>query len=831
MTNHFADMKNADVIVACGGNNAENHPASMRWVNKARSENGAEYIVVDPRYNRSAATADVYVPIRSGTDIAFFGGLINYIIENERYMEDYVKLYTNATWLINEDFSFDDGMFSGWDEEKNTYNKDSWSYQTDGFTEWDTEGAMSWVNDPGVPEFETPRVPNIKKDESLRDPQCVFQLMKKHYSRYTPEVVSAVCGMSVDQFNMLAEKISATGAPDKVATFLYAMGLTQHTKGAQNIRALAMVQLLLGNMGRAGGGVNALRGECNVQGSTDWGLLYGNLPGYLGYPTSSQDSLGKFLSTQATYAGFKTNAPKWVVSLLKEWYGDAATVDNDYCYDYIPKLDAGQNFSFLRLTEDLVNGKVRMMFNHGTNPAASGANASILRDGLANLEMLVCEDLWETETAGFWHRPGVDPASIQTEVFMLPMAAHYEKEGTTVNSGRLITWRYQAVQPLGDCIDDGQFYWMLGNKLKEIYESNPGVFPDPILDMYWDYGTDGHFDPCKSAWGANGYIWNKNGERGELLDSFAKLKADGTTACSMWVYTGYFANNDAPLDPTQQRTGMRDGEDVTIDGLEGGMGTYPNWGWSWPLNRHVIYNRASCDAEGQPYDPTKPLVWFKDGKWLRNDVPDFGFTAADGTHLQPENTVAFMMNTENVARFFAPGLAEGPFPEHYEPIESPVNNLLSSTETNPKALLFPEIMNVGDRDQYPIVATNYRLSEHWQTGGMTRNVGWTAEAQPDMFVEMSEELAAEKGITNGEKVEVFNNRGSITVYAMVTKRFKPFTLGDKTVHQVGMPWHYSYGSNLSHGESANDLTLNAGDANSFIPEYKAFLVDVRKAAN
>lgn len=831
MTNHFSDLKNSNVIVACGGNNAENHPASMRWINRARVETGAKYLVVDPRFNRSAAVADVYVPIRSGTDIVFFGGLINYCLSNGKYNKEYVANYTNAPFLINDRYSFEDGMFAGWDEAKQSYDKSAWSYQIEGYEEWDTSegGKFAWAKAEGVPEFDTPKVPIIAKDMELENPRCVFQLMKDHYSRYTPEKVSAICGMSEEQFNILAEIISETAAPEKVATFLYAMGLTQHTKGSQNIRALAILQLILGNMGRPGGGVNALRGESNVQGSTDWGLLYDNLPGYTTIPKANEhQTLKDYLNKTTAWGGYYVNRPKFFISLLKEWWGDNAQKENDFCYDYLPKIDAGQNLSFLNLTDRLDKQQMKVLFCMGTNPASGGANATVIRNGLANLDMLVCTDLWETETSIFWKAPGVDPAQIQTEVYFFPMAGHYEKEGTVANSGRWLQWRYQAVKPRGEVLDDGEFYNRLYKGIKQAMLDKPGVFDDPILDLYWDYETDGHFDPRKSALGANGYVWKKNGEHGKMLSTFGDLKADGSTACSMWIYTGYYCNEDALDDPSQQACGSRVNEDVTVDGLQGGLGQYPKWAYAWPLNRRVIYNRCSVDMNGQPWDPEKPLLWFKDGKWLRNDTPDFGFKSA-GKDLPPEKCPSFMMNTESVARLFAAQMNEGPFPEHYEPIESPVKNLMSSVQNNPKALIIEDLNKTGNAEEYPIICTNYRLSEHWQTGGMTRNVPWLAEAQPKMFVEISEELAAEKGIQNGDMVDVFNNRGRIKVNAMVTKRFKPFTIDGKTVHQVGMPWHWGYATKRAHGAIANDITPSCGDANSSIPEYKAFLVQIEKA--
>jgi len=828
MTNHFTDFQNADVIIACGSNNAENHPASMRWVNEARSR-GAKYIVVDPRFTRSAANADIYVPIRSGSDITFFGGLINYILQNDLWNHDYVTSFTNASWLITSDYSFTDGMFAGWDEETRSYDKKKWAYQIESESDWDTSatGAFSWVSAPGVPAFTTPKVKKIKKDLTLEDPQCVFQLMKQHFSRYTPEMVEAVCGMSQEQFLTIAETYGATGADDKVGTFLYAMGLTQHSKGSNNIRALSTAQLLLGNIGRAGGGVNALRGESNVQGSTDFGLLHDQLPAYIGLPNADKHAnLAAYCETETPYAGYWSNKPKFLISMLKEWWGEHATVENDYCFDFLPKTDS-KNRTHMSIFEDVNNGLITGLLLWGQNPAVGGPNSTFERKALEKLDWIVAVDLWETDTSIFWKAPGVDPATVNTEVFLLPAAAHYEKSGTVANSGRWIQWRYQAVEPRGEALDDGEILNRLYKAVRAEYEADPGVFADPVLQLNWDYDNeDGHFDATASARAINGY----DIASGKRVDNFTKLKADGTTACGNWLYSGYYANNDS-MDPADQGCGSRINEDAGVDGLEGGLGQYVKWAYAWPLNRRVLYNRASANSKGEPYDPAKPLVKWDGAKWLRNDVPDFAFKGADGTPIVPEKTVAFMMNVETVSRFFAPAMKDGPFPEHYEPYESPTINALSTTQNVPTAVVYEDSSKLGTAEDYPLVCTTFRLVEHWQTGGMTRNLPWLVQAMPKMFVEMSEELAAERGIENGDVIEVFNNRGSISVNAMVTKRLKPFTISGKTVHQVGMPWHWGFSSKLANGASANDLTPNVGDSNTSIPEFKAFLVDVRKAVS
>ncbi len=829
MTNHFCDFKNADVILAIGSNNAENHPVTMAWVQEARAK-GGKYIVVDPRFTRSAALADIYAPLRSGTDIAFFGGLMKYIMDNDLWQKEYVTNYTNASFLVNADYKFNDadGLFSGWDAEKKSYGtSDTWKYQVEKEEPWDTSptGPYAWTKAPGVPAF-TPLVNKVaKKDPTMQDPNCVWQLMKKHYERYTPEKVSSVTGCPTDKLLEVWKAFASTGAPEKSGTILYAMGQTQHTYGSQNVRAMAVLQLLLGNIGIAGGGINALRGEANVQGSTDMGTLSNTLPSYMNVPVASKHpNLRAWLEVETIANGYWSNKPKFFVSQLKEIYGDFATVENDYAYDMLPKLNA-VNHTHIGVFESIGEGIVKGMMCWGQNPAVAGPNSGFEREMMAKLDWLVVADLWETETAAFWKAPGVDPAKIRTEVFMLPAASHFEKQGTISNSGRWIQWRYKAIDPPGEGKDDLEMMHEIYKKLKELYTAKGGANPEQLTKLHWPYETDGHADVTKVAAGINGYTVAD----GKLVKNFSKLNADGSTACGVWIYSGYYNNNDAPGDPTKQPTGSRIKDDP------GGLGLYPGWSFSWPLNRRVVYNRASADLSGKPWNPERSLVAWDGAKWVNNDVPDFVFKKdlPDGTvEMIPPNNKAFIMNAEQGARLFAAAAAmkDGPFPEHYEPFETPAKNLINGGQSNP-ALTFGKAESVkpGDPKKYPIVCTTYRLTEHWQTGGMTRNIPWLAEAMPKMFIEISEELAKEKGIGNGDQVRVFNNRGSIEMLAMVTPRFKPFTIDGKTVHQVGMPWHWGYSSGYSTGPIANDLTPNVGDANTSIPEYKAYLVNVEKA--
>ena len=794
MTNHWIDIKNSNCMMIIGSNAAENHPLAFKWVIKAM-EKGAKLISVDPRFTRTSSRADIYAKMRSGTDVAFIGGMIKYVIEDiekhpQNYNMTYIEEYTNATLLIDPNFKGPadlDGLFSGYDAGKRAYDRSSWVYQLD---------------DKGIP----------KRDLSLKDPNCVFQLLKKQFARYDVDTVCSITGTSKDVYLKVCETYAATGKPDKSATIIYAMGTTQHTNAAQMIRSYSVLQLLLGNIGVAGGGINAARGQSNVQGSTDHCVLYHILPGYLKTPNPDDVDLKAYLehytptTSDPLSANWWQNYDKYIISLLKAWYGDAAVASNDFAYEYLPKVDG--DHSHIALAEAIENGVVKGLISPGHNTAVSGPNVNLERAGLDKLDWLVVCDLWETETAAHWKRPGVDPSRIGTEVFLLPAKASMEKEGSITNSGRWSQWRYKCCDGPDMARSDLWIVTELIKKLKELYDMEGGEYPAPILNLTCDYGDPP--DVHKVAKEINGYDL----ETGELLPSFTKLKNDGTTSSGNWLYCASYTedgNMAARRDPTQTSA-------------QANTGLYPNWAWCWPVNRRIIYNRASVDLDGNPFNPDKPVISWHPlrGKW-EGDVPDGGWPpmSQEGTRLP------FIMTSEGRGHIFATGgaLKDGPMPEHYEPWESPVDNLLSGTQNDPAVTIWKSLVK-GDVSKYPIVATTYRLSEHWNAGQMTRNLPWLVELMPEMFVELSEELAAEKGIQNGKKVIVESARGKIEAVAVVTKRFSPYYINGGKVHHIGMPWHLGY-MGLSKGDSANMLTPNIGDANTTIPEYKAFLCDIR----
>ena len=834
MTSHWCDFQNADVIMNIGSNSAENHPVSSKWIHKAH-ENGAKWIVVDPRYTRTAEQADIYCPIRSGTDIAFYGGLYNYIIENDLWQHEYVLNYTNASYLLDPEYEFDPttGFFSGWDEEAGKYSNHSWHYQVESEAVWDTSegGEYAWAAAEGVPEFTPPVVQHPKRDMTLQDPLCVFQQFKKHYSRYDMDTVCSICGMDKETLELVYSTYASTGQPGKAGAILYALGQTQHTYGAQNTRAMSVLQLLLGNIGVPGGGLNALRGEPNVQGATDMGMLVNEHPAYLKWAnTTDRASLRKWLESQTYSDGYYTNKPKFLISSLKEWFGENATVENDYGYDWWPKVPTSPDFTMMSTFELMDQGVIKGYFNWGMNPCHSAPNAGFVRRSMAKLDWLVVADQVATESATFWKAPDMNPEEIDTTVYFLPCALIYEKPGIIANSGRWLQYRNKAVEPWDMAKPDYEMCDLIWREVCRLYEEGGGANPDPILKTKWDYYVDGKIDPRPVAWALNGYRvagtecdTTSAAPKTDLLPGYGDLKADGSTACAMWIYSGFWSNNDAPLDPAQQPIGRRDNSDAS------GIGLNSTWAYAWPNNRRILYNRASADMAGKPWNPDKVLVEWTGDKWNLVDAADF--VAAKNGAPVPPNDKAFFMLWEQNGRLESYGMTDGPLPEHYEPFETPVESNPLNGALNSPCMMFArnESTKKGDSASYPIVATTYSVTEMWQTGGQSRMCPALVEAMPSQFVEISEELAAEKGIEKGDKVRVFNNRGSVVVDAVVTKRIKPLTVHGETQHLVGLTHHYSWAGVFGTGDTVNDLTPNVGDPNSFTPEYKAFLVDIEKA--
>ena len=820
MTTNLIDMQNSDVIMVTS-NMAENHPVGFQWVMKAK-ERGATIIHVDPRFTRTSAAADMHVPLRSGTNIVFFGGLIKYAIDHNLYFKDYVTYYTNASFLIDPGFKTPtelSGVFTGLDDAKRSYDRATWKYQLD------AEG-------------------NPKRDLTLKDPRSVFQLLRRHYSRYTVEMVERVCGIPRAKFEEVAKTFCGASGPEKTGSITYALNLTQHTNGVQNIRALCMLQILLGNIGRPGGGVVALRGHANVQGATDLMVLYHNLPGYMNWPLrDAHPDLKTYNEKETPKGGYWVNKPKFLVSLLKAWFGDAGTKENDFGYDWLPKRASGDAYSHQHMFVDMYNGVIKGFLADGQNPAVGGPNAKLARAAMQRLDWLVVVDIFLTETAEVWKAPGTNPKDVKTEVFFIPAAPAAEKDGSLTNTMRLIQWHERAVKPPGDVQTDAQFVCTLAHRLQKLYAGSKQARDKGFLAANFTYGPEpDHPDMLLVLKEVNGFatqdLADKDGKpmyrKGQAISTFAHLRDDGSTASGCWIYTGVV--NETPDGKIVNKAAGRKPADAA-DPLAHG------WAFAWPANRRIIYNRAAADLAGKPWSEKKKLIWWdpeapgaapdKKGKWVGLDVPDFNpFLAPDAKN----GDKPFIMRTDLVGAFFGP-LADGPFPEHYEPIESPVRNLLSKRQNNPVAKIWKvpdgknELAPVGSPD-YPYVITTYRLTEHHLSGVMSRYLPMLAELHYAHFTEISHELARELGIANGDMVTVSSPRGKIHVKAMVTNRLKPFIVDGKTVHQIGVPWHWGFngvpGLPGSKGDITNDLSATVGDPTVFIQETKAFVCNVKK---
>ncbi|MDF2970445.1 MAG: formate dehydrogenase, alpha subunit [Microvirga sp.] len=802
MTNSWTDIRNTDLVVIMGGNAAEAHPCGFKWVTEAKANRGAKLIVVDPRFTRSASVADFYAPIRQGTDIAFLLGVINYCIQNDKIQWDYVKAFTNASYVVKEGFAYQDGLFTGYDESKRDYDRSTWEYEIgqDGFA---------------------------VVDETLQNPRCVWNMLKAHVATYTPEMVERICGTPKDKFLKVAQMISECSSPTKTMTSMYALGWTQHSKGSQNIRAMAMLQLLLGNIGVRGGGMNALRGHSNIQGLTDIGLMSNLIPGYLNIPVEREADFTTYMTSRTfkplrpNQTSYWQNYKKFFVSFQKVMWGDAATPQNDFAYQFLPKLDVPA-YDVLRYFEMMHQGKVTGYFCQGFNPLLAFPNRQKITEALSKLKWLVTMDPLETETSRFWENHGeynnVNPASIQTEVFQLPSTCFAEDDGALVNSGRWMQWHWAGGTPPGEAKHDTWIMAQIHLRLRALYEKEGGAFPDPILNLTWSYQDRNEPSPEELARELNGYVVDTVYdpadptkvvlEKGKQVVNFSALRDDGTTACGCWIYSGCFneaGNNMARRDNT-------DPDDT---------GAYPNWSFSWPLNRRILYNRASADLQGNPWDPTRKLIAWDGTKWSGYDVPDIAPTA------KPGEVGPFIMNQEGVSRLFARGLMrEGPFPVHYEPFEAPIANVVApKIRGNPVARIFQnDVAQFATSEEFPYAATSYRLTEHFHY--WTKHNFVNASLQPEFFVEISEQLAAEKGIGHGSWVRVWSKRGEVKAKAVVTKRIKPLICDGKPVHVVGIPLHWGFTGKARKGWGPNSLTPFVGDANIETPEYKAFLVNI-----
>ncbi|HZU33961.1 MAG TPA: formate dehydrogenase-N subunit alpha [Candidatus Angelobacter sp.] len=888
MTNGWVDIKNTDMMLIMGGNPAEAHPCGFKWVVEARRQRNAKLVVVDPRFQRTASQADIFCQIRAGSDIAFLGGLINYALENNRYNKEYVINFTNAALIVKKGFKLaEDGVFSGLDMTSSPpkYDVSSWNYEEGGNMTGTAAAAIAAGDGPATPETAAKAAPsgnpqakaagpngaagqgyqaqgpvgakattgtsaspslppNTAYDLSLEHPRCIFQLLKKHYSRYTPDMVSSITGIPKEQCIKawdLFTSIRRDGDTKKVATIIYAVGWTQHSFGSQIIRTAAMIQLLLGNVGRAGGGVNALRGHSNIQGATDLAGIFDILPGYLKVPTPNDTDWATYVKRITPTASkpkewdsynYWSNTPKFAVSFMKAMYGDAAKKENDWALHYLPKID--RKYSWVEQWDNMFKGNIQGVMSFGMNGVAIGPNSQKNIEALKKADWLVVGEIYPDETSSFWESPGIseeEKKQIKTEVYRLPCAGFAEKDGTFVNSARWLQWKWAAVDPPGDAKLDQEIIARIFLGVRELYKKEGGKFPDAILNASWAYTNPNNPSLAEVAKEINGKaLADLHDDKqtptdikaGQMLPGFAWLRDDGTTSSGNWLYCGSWTE----AGPLMQR---RDPSDPS------GLGIHANWGWSWPMNRRVMYNRASCDVEGKPWDPSRKQIWWNEatGKWGGNDVPDFKADSNPKDHMGP-----FIMNPEGLGRLFVPlaGMADGPFPEHYEPIESPLANPLHPNQSNNpvvKKYSTDKDKYAKPEDGYNIICTTYRLTEHYHY--WTKNNPMNMELQPEPFVEIPKELADKLQIKGGDKLKISSVRSSYYAKAMVTGRIKGMQLAGKNekTYQIGIPIHWGYrGINdkrpAEERALANQLSPTVIDPNAYTPEFKGFLVKIEK---
>ncbi len=829
---------------------AECHPVGFQWVMEAKAR-GATIIHVDPRFTRTSAVADLHVPLRAGSDIAFLGGLVNHVLSGEHDFREYLIAYTNAPAILREDFRDTedlDGLFSGFDPDTGHYDPTSWQYAGTEVAAAAGQRDQQYDERTSAERSDAGKVAaggeshgsggatfggEPERDETLQHPRCVYQVLKRHFARYTPEVVHDICGIPPELFGKVAEALVANSGRDRTTAFAYAVGWTQHTVGVQYIRTAAILQTLLGNMGRPGGGILALRGHASIQGSTDIPTLFNLLPGYIPMPHAHEhETLDDFLAADAGVKGFWGNMASYVVSLLKAWWGDAATAENDYCFDYLPRL-TGDHSSMATVMQQIDQGGGGY-FVVGENPAVGSTNAKMQRLGLANLDWLVVRDFSMIESATWWKDgPEIETGELRTEdiateVFFLPAAAHTEKEGSFTNTQRLLQWHHQAVEPAGDARSDLWFYFHLGRIIRAKLAGSTDPRDRPLLDLTWDYPTEGPRDE-PSAEAVLAEISGR-GPDGRQLSGYTDLKDDGSTTCGCWIYSGVYAegvNQAARRKPGREQSWVA-----------------PEWAWAWPMNRRILYNRASADPDGRPWSERKAYVWWDDEqqKWTGHDVPDFeadkrpDYRPPKGAEAQAalSGIDPFVMQADGKAWLFVPsGLADGPLPAHYEPHESPFDNPLYGQQANPAREQFPRKDNAYARsgnepgsDVFPYVLTTYRLTEHHTAGGMSRWLPYLAELQPEFFCEISPELARARGLEHLGWATVVTARAAVEARVVVTDRMTPLTVRGRTVHQVGLPYHWGP-NGLVTGDAANELMSIALDPNVHIQESKAATCDIQ----
>jgi formate dehydrogenase major subunit len=834
------DLQNSDCILIMGSNMAEQHPVGFQWVVEAK-ERGAKVIHVDPRFTRTSAMADMHVPIRAGTDIAFLGGVVNYIFETRSWFEDYVRHYTNGPVRLKADFQDTEdaaGYFSGWEPEDSAYKIDTWGYNrstgeaTAGKTEQTADVSGEQAHGAHGMKLSGGEPPDM--DESMQDERCVLQMVRRHFSRYTPEMVSDICGCTPEQFLAVAKALCENSGRERTSALVYSVGWTQHTTGVQNIRAASIVQLLLGNIGRPGGGILALRGHANIQGSTDIPTLYNILPGYIPMPhPQSHPSLDKFVELNGPDTGAWGDLRPYIVSLLKAWWGEAATEENEFYFQQLPRING--DHSHYAMVLKMLDGGVRGMFAVGQNPVVGSANSKLIRMALGKLDWLVVRDFQMVETATFWQdSPEIEsgetrPEDIGTEIFFMPAAAHTEKDGSFTNTQRLLQWHHKACEPAGDCRSELHWIYHLGKRIREKLAGSDDPRDRPILDLTWDYPLQGPVDEPD----ANAILQEISGRKadGSFLESYDSLEPDGSTACGSWIHCGVYK------DGVNQAARKKPHTDQNWVAHE--------WGWAWPKDTRILYNRCSADPDGKPWSERKRYVWWDadEEQWTSSgDSPDFPPTKAPDyeppRRAKKMEAIAgdkpFILHPDGRGWLYVPtGLVDGPLPAHYEPHETPFRNPLYAQQQNPTRQVFPREenpYNPADGEDgagvFPFVLSTYRLTEHHTAGGMSRSVTYLAELQPEFFCEVSPALAEERGLEHGGWATIVTARNAVEARVMVTERIQPLRIQGREMHLVGAPYHFGR-NGIATGDSANELLPIVLDNNVHINEYKVATCDIR----
>ncbi len=819
----LSTVAHAQAVLSLGADPVLN-PAAQPWIDGARAQ-GAPWIVVDDHFIAAAERADYFVAVRPGTMVAFLNGLMNYIIQNDQWQHEYVLNFTNASYVLNGQFGFDteSGLFSGWSADREAYDTAAWAYDSARSESWSTlpGSTYGWVRTTGVPTWKLPAVPVVQRDVTLRNPACVWQQLAHHVSRYDIETVAALCGTDAELVEQAYAAFSATGAPEQTGALLYGAGLVGTETAVQGCRAALMVQLLLGNLGMAGGAVYDLTGEANSQGALDMGLTPGFLPGYLPAPTTATATLKSWLEAHTVPDGTNAERPKALVSLMKEWWGAAATVENDYGFGWLPKASATATPGLIGLGNALAEGTVRGLFAWDADVARRGG--ATVGDKLASLEVLVATDAAETATTSFWRAPGVDSATVETTVYLLPSARAWDKEGVWVSDARWLQHADAVVAPPENVRSVGDIVVDLGTRVAERYEDGEGKLPEAVTNLKWDYRTEQGFSPRKVCWALNGYTVAGTSfaeDTVKLMRQASEIAADGTTACGALIYSGCWNNIAGAGDAAQQPVGRREIDDPAD------LLIFDHWGFSWPHNVRIAGNRGSCSLAGKPWNEEKTVVEWDGARWVQYDAADFP-AGGTGERAVPDNH-AFPQLWEQCGRLAAFDLPSGPLPEFYEGETVPLSLTVNGAAVCPTAAQGAE--SAAEPGAEATVLGVLRL-DGWDGMGLgdERFSVDAAALAPENYVELAPALAAARGIVSGDKVRLSNGRGTVQARAWVTERVRPFVVDGVEVPVVRLSSPYSWCGSVLVGEGGEAVASVRGDGSTGAPAWQTWTVQIEKA--